>query len=69
MNSARGPRGAELSVVDQVADVTLPAAGLARYAAYRNALLADGQDAERVVELLSHFVWELMEGCSANGVH
>jgi hypothetical protein len=66
MSSARF---AELSTMDQVANVTLPAAALARYSAYRNALLADGQDAERVVELLELFVRELAEGCSANGVH
>ena len=55
--------------MDQVANSTLPAAALARYSAYRNALIADGQDTERVVELLELFIWELMEGCSANGVH
>ena len=62
-------RLAELSTMDQVANSTLPTAALARYSAYRNALIADGQDAERVVELLELFIWELMEGCSANGVH
>src|SRR5687767_9000823 len=55
MNSAHSPRAAELYVVDHVADAMLPVAGRARYAAYRNALLADEQDGERVVELLSHF--------------
>jgi hypothetical protein len=55
--------------MDQVASATLPNPALARYSAYRNALIADGQDAERVVEQLELFIWELMEGCSANGVH
>ena len=66
MNSARF---AELSTLDQAANVMLPAAALARYSAYRNALIAEGQDDERLVELLELFVLELMEGCSANGVH
>jgi hypothetical protein len=66
MNSTRF---AGLSTMDQVANATLPTAALARYSAYRNALIADGQDAGRVVELLELFIWELMEGCSANGVH
>ena len=66
MNSTRF---AGLSTMDQVASATLPIPALNRYSAYRNALIADGQDAERVVEQLELFVWELMEGCSANGVH
>ena len=55
--------------MDHAADGTLPTADLARYTAYRNALIADGQDSATVVELLSLFLLELMEGCSANGVH
>ena len=66
MNSARL---AGLSTMDQVASATLPTPALARYSAYRNALIADGQGAERVVEQLELFIWELVEGCSANGVH
>jgi hypothetical protein len=66
MNSTRL---AGLSTMDQVASATLPTAALARYSAYRNALIADGQDAERVVEQLDLFIRELMQGCSANGVH
>ena len=69
MNNAHSARVAELSVMDQIADTTLPAAALARYTAYRNALIADGQEAERIVELLGHFVGLLMDGCSASGVH
>lgn len=64
-----GAHTADLYVVDHVADVTLPAAALARYTAYRIVLIADGQDVVPVVELLSLFVWELREGCSVNGVH
>jgi hypothetical protein len=60
---------ADLSIMDHAADGTLPTADLARYTAYRNALIADGQDSAQVVELLSLFLLELMEGCSANGVH
>jgi hypothetical protein len=60
---------ADLSIMDHAADGTLPRADLVRYTAYRNALIADGQDAATVVELLSVFLLELMEGCSANGVH
>lgn len=69
MTKARDAGGAELGVVDHMADVTLPAAGLARYTAYRTALIADEPDAARIVERLSLFLWELMEGCCANGVH
>ena len=69
MTSAHHARVADLYVVDHVADATLPAAALARYTAYRTALIADDQDSGRVVELLSLFVWDLREGCSANGVH
>ena len=69
MNSAHLARGADLYVVDHVADATLPAAAKVRYTAYRTALIAEGQESGRVIELLSLFVWELREGCSANGVH
>jgi hypothetical protein len=69
MTSAHGARGAELYVVDHVAGATLQATALARYTAYRTALIADEQDSGRVIELLSLFIWELREGCSANGVH
>ena len=69
MNRAHRARVADLYVVDHAADATLPAAALARYMEYRTALIADDQDSGRVVELLSLFVWELREGCSANGVH
>ena len=65
----RARESAVRATMDEVANVLLPSAALARYSLYRNALIADGQDAERVVELLDLFVRELMEGCSANGVH
>jgi len=55
--------------MDQVAKSTLPPTAFARYSAYRNALIADGRDAERVVEQLELFVLALMEGSSVNGVH
>jgi hypothetical protein len=41
-------RWAGLSTLDQVASATLPTRALARYSAYRNALLADGQDEPRM---------------------
>jgi hypothetical protein len=44
---------ADLSIMDHAADGTLPTADLARYTAYRNALIADGQDSAAVVELLA----------------
>jgi hypothetical protein len=69
MNSSHRSNAEGLSIMDHVADETLPVAGLARYTALRRALIADGQDAESVVEQLSVFLWELMEGRSANGVH
>jgi hypothetical protein len=69
MNTARTARVGELSVMDQIAHTTLSPASLSRYTAYRNALIADGQEAERIVELLGVFIGELMQGCSANGVH
>lgn len=60
---------ARLSEMDHIAHATLVPASWARYIAYRNALIADGLDAERVVEVLSLFLSDLSEGCSVNGVH
>jgi len=56
-------------VVDQVAGAALSRPLQVRYAAYRNALIADEQDSDRVVRTLWLFLWNLSEGCSVNGVH
>lgn len=60
---------ATFSVMDSVADATLSVASFERYIAYRDALIADGTDAEGIVSRLSAFLWNLFEGFSANGVH
>lgn len=60
---------ATFSVMDSVADATLSVASFDRYIAYRDALIADGTDAEGIVSRLSTFLWDLFEGLSANGVH
>lgn len=60
---------ATFSVMDSVADATLSVASFDRYLAYRDALIADGTDAEGIVSRLSAFLWDLFEGFSANGVH
>jgi hypothetical protein len=57
------------SVMDSVADATLSVASFDRYIAFRDALIADGTDAEGIVARLSAFLWDLFDGFSANGVH
>jgi len=68
MSRARGP-ATKLLVMDRVADATLTPASWARYKAYRRALIADGQNSQQVVETLSLFLWDLVDGLAANGVH
>jgi hypothetical protein len=60
---------ATFSLMDSVADATLSAASFDRYIAYRDALIADGTDAEGIMARLSTFMWDLFDGFSANGVH
>ncbi|WP_129646070.1 hypothetical protein [Peristeroidobacter agariperforans] len=60
---------AKLVTLDQVADAALPRPAQARYTAYRDALIADGQEGEQVVQTLWLFLWNLSEGRSVNGVH
>lgn len=60
---------AELAVMDQLAHAALLPSSWTRYVAYRNALIADGLNSERVVETLSLFLTDLVEGHAANGVH
>jgi hypothetical protein len=60
---------AKLVTIDQVADAALSPPSQARYVAYRDALIADGQDGEQVVQTLWLFLWNLSEGRSVNGVH
>ncbi|GFE85191.1 hypothetical protein GCM10011488_01450 [Steroidobacter agaridevorans] len=69
MNCARTDLSAKLVTLDQVADAALTGPGQARYTAYRDALIADGQDGEQVVQTLWLFLWNLSEGRSVNGVH
>lgn len=69
MNCARSDLSAKLVTLDQVADAALAGPAQARYTAYRDALIADGQDGERVVQTLWLFLWNLSEGRSVNGVH
>ena len=69
MNFARAGLSAKLVTLNQVADAALHGPAQARYAAYRDALIADGQDGEQVVQTLWRFLWNLSEGCSVNGVH
>ena len=57
------------SVMDSVADATLSVASFDRYIAFRDALIADGTDAEGTVARLSAFLCDLFDGFSANGVH
>ncbi|GFE80251.1 hypothetical protein GCM10011487_22510 [Steroidobacter agaridevorans] len=69
MNTESAGLSAKLVTLDQVADAALPRPAQARYTAYRNALIADGQDDEQVVQTLWLFLWDLSEGRSVNGVH
>ncbi|GFE80678.1 hypothetical protein GCM10011487_26780 [Steroidobacter agaridevorans] len=69
MNCARTDLSAKLVTLDQVADAALTGPAQARYTAYRDALIADGQDGEQVVQTLWLFLWNLSEGRSVNGVH
>lgn len=69
MNSEVAGLSARLVTLDQVADAALQPAAQARYTAFRNALIADGQDGEQVVQTLWLFLWNLSEGRSVNGVH
>lgn len=69
MNTESAGLSAKLVTLDQVADSALPGPAQARYTAYRDALIADGQDDEQVVQTLWLFLWNLSEGRSVNGVH
>ena len=69
MNTERGGLSAKLVTLDQVAYAALPPGSQARYMAYRDALIADGQDGEQAVQTLWLFLWNLSEGRSVNGVH
>ena len=69
MNSESAVLSAKLVTLDQVADAALAPPSQARYMAYRDALIADGQDGEKVVQTLWLFLWNLSEGRSVNGVH
>jgi hypothetical protein len=60
---------AKLMIIDQVAGGSLPPQAHVRYAAYRDALIADGQDSEQVLQTLWLFLWNLADGRSVNGVH
>lgn len=69
MKTERAGLSAQLVTLNQVADAALPPPSQARYMAYRDALIADGQDGEQVVQTLWLFLWNLSEGRSVNGVH
>jgi hypothetical protein len=59
----------KLATVDQVADAALQPAEQSRYLAFRNALIADGQQDEQILQTLWLFLWNLADGRSVNGVH
>jgi hypothetical protein len=59
----------KLATVDQVADAALQPAAQSRYLAFRNALIADGQQDEQILQTLWLFLWNLADGRSVNGVH
>jgi hypothetical protein len=69
VNGTSGALSAKLVTLDQVANAALPPLSQARSVAYRDALIADGQDAEELVQTLWLFLWNLSEGRSVNGVH
>ena len=69
MNGESTSLRARLATLDQVADAALAPASQARYLAFRNVLIADGQEGEQVVQALWLFLWNLSEGRSVNGVH
>ena len=69
MSSRPGGRCPKIAIIDQVAEAALSRPSQVRYAAYRDALMADGQDSEQVVRTLWLFLWNLSEGRSVNGMH
>lgn len=55
--------------IDALAASSLPSESLARYYAYKQALLDLEQDHESVISTLSIYVWDLFEGRSAREIH
>jgi hypothetical protein len=55
--------------IDALAVSSLSSESLARYYAYKHALLDLEQDEESVISTLSIYVWDLFEGRSAREIH
>lgn len=60
---------ASFARIDAVAAASLSIESLARYHAYKQALLDFEQDDEAVISTLSIFVWDLFEGRSVRELH
>jgi hypothetical protein len=55
--------------IDALAVASLSSESLARYYAYKQALLELDQNEESVISTLSIYVWDLFEGRSARELH
>ncbi len=55
--------------IDALAVASLSGGSLARYYAYKHALIDLEQDDASVISTLSIFVWDLFEGRSAREIH
>jgi hypothetical protein len=69
VNDTRADLSAKFMTLDQVAGASLPPESQARYVAFRDALISEGQDIDQVVQTLWLFLWNLSDGRSVNGVH
>jgi hypothetical protein len=60
---------ASFARIDALAAASLSIESLARYHAYKQALLELEQDDESIVSTLSIFVWDLFQGRSSREIH
>ena len=55
--------------INQLARAALPMPALARYVAYRDAMMAEGEDTQVILAELSVFLLDLVDGRSGASLH